>query len=51
MVEWPQAIVMIAGSIVGGYYGAVIAQKISPQIVRYIVMAVGIGMTTYFFVE
>ena len=51
MVEWPQAIVMIAGSILGGYYGAVIAQRISPQIIRYVVIAVGMGMTTYFFVK
>jgi len=51
LVAWPQAIVMIAGSIIGGYYGAVIAQRISPQIIRYIVMTVGIGMTAYFFVK
>jgi len=51
MVEWPQAIVMIAGSIIGGYYGAVIAQRVSPQIIRYIVIAVGTGMTGYFFVR
>jgi uncharacterized membrane protein YfcA len=50
MVAWPQAIVMIIGSIVGGYYGAVMAQRVSPRMIRLIVMAVGIGMTTYFFV-
>jgi uncharacterized membrane protein YfcA len=50
-VAWPQAFVMIAGSVVGGYGGAVLAQRISPEVIRYVVMAVGIGMTIYFFVR
>jgi uncharacterized membrane protein YfcA len=50
-VEWPQAAVMIAGSVVGGYGGAVLAQRVSPEIIRYTVMAVGSGMTIYFFVR
>jgi uncharacterized membrane protein YfcA len=51
VIAWPQAGVMIVGSIIGGYGGAVIAQKVPAWIVRYIVMAVGIGMTVYFFVR
>jgi uncharacterized membrane protein YfcA len=51
VVDWPQAIVMIAGSIVGGYGGAVIAQRVSGEAIRRLVMAVGIGMTIYFFVR
>jgi uncharacterized membrane protein YfcA len=42
---------MIVGSILGGYGGAVIAQRVSSEIIRYVVMAVGIGMTIYFFVR
>ncbi|HUB68348.1 MAG TPA: sulfite exporter TauE/SafE family protein [Candidatus Methylacidiphilales bacterium] len=50
-VDWPQAGVMIAGSVLGGYGGAVLAQRVSPQFIRYLVMATGIGMTIYFFVR
>lgn len=50
-VAWPQAFVMIAGSVVGGYGGAILAQRVSPEVIRYLVMAVGIGMTLYFFVR
>ncbi len=51
VIAWPQASVMIVGSIIGGYWGAVLAQRVSPEKIRYIVMAVGIGMTIYFFVR
>ncbi len=51
VVEWPQALVMIVGSIIGGYYGAVIAQRVSGEVIRWLVMAVGIGMTIYFFIR
>ncbi|MCE0499129.1 MAG: sulfite exporter TauE/SafE family protein [Methylacidiphilales bacterium] len=48
-VEWPQAGVMIVGSVIGGYGGAILAQRVSPEFIRYLVMAIGIGMTIYFF--
>lgn len=51
IIEWPQALVMIVGSIIGGYYGAVLAQKVSGETIRRVVMVVGIGMTCYFFVR
>jgi uncharacterized membrane protein YfcA len=51
MVDWPQALVMIVGSIIGGYGGAVIAQKVNGEVIRRLVMAVGLGMTVYFFVR
>jgi uncharacterized membrane protein YfcA len=49
IVDWPQALVMIAGSVVGGYGGAVLAQRVPAEVIRRIVMTVGIGMTIYFF--
>jgi len=49
VIAWPQALVMIVGSIFGGYGGAMLAQRIPAEIVRYIVMAIGISMTLYFF--
>lgn len=51
VIDWPQCLVMIVGSILGGYGGAVIAQRVSAEIIRYIVMAIGTGMTVYFFVR
>lgn len=51
VIDWPHAFVMILGSILGGYYGAVLAQRVSGEIIRYIVMAVALSMTTYFFVR
>jgi uncharacterized membrane protein YfcA len=50
-VDWPQAGVMIVGSVIGGYGGAILAQRVSSEIIRYLVMAVGVGMTIYFFVR
>jgi uncharacterized membrane protein YfcA len=51
IVDWPQALVMIVGSIIGGYGGAVLAQKVNGEVIRRLVMAVGLGMTAYFFVR
>ena len=51
VVDWPQAIVMMVGSIIGGYGGAVLAQRISPEIIRRVVITVGVSMTIYFFVR
>jgi len=47
-VRWPQAIVMIAGAVLGGYGGAHLAQKLDPKLVRGFVIVVGFGMTAYF---
>lgn len=48
IVRWPQAVVMIAGAMLGGYGGAHYALKIKPRIIRAAVIAVGVGMTVYF---
>jgi uncharacterized protein len=50
-IVWPQALVMIVGASVGGYASAHYAQKLPPQMVRGIVLTVGVGMTIYFFVK
>jgi len=49
IVRWPQAVVMIAGAVLGGYGGAHYAQKIDHRIIRAAVIAVGSGMALYFF--
>jgi uncharacterized membrane protein YfcA len=51
MIIWPQTVVMILGSLIGGYAGAHYAQKMNQQHVRWIVIAVGLGMSAYFFVS
>jgi uncharacterized membrane protein YfcA len=51
MVDWPQALVMIVGSIIGGYGGAILAQRVPEEIVRRLVIMIGLGMTAYFFVR
>lgn len=50
-IYWPQAAVMIAGAIVGGYFGAHYALKLPQAWVRWFVILVGAGMTAYFFVR
>lgn len=50
-IVWPQAIVMIAGAIVGGYFAAHFAQKLPQTWIRSFVILVGTGMTIYFFVR
>jgi hypothetical protein len=49
-VLWPQCTVMIAGSLVGGWFGARYAQKADPRKVRFVVIGVGVAMSAYFFV-
>jgi uncharacterized protein len=50
-IFWPQAVVMIAGALVGGYFGAHYAQKLPPAWIRGFVIVVGTGMTAYFFAK
>jgi uncharacterized membrane protein YfcA len=48
-IVWPQALVMIAGAAGGGYFAAHYAQKLPQRLVRATVIALGFGMTIYFF--
>ena len=50
-VVWREGLVMIAGALAGGWFGAHYAQKLEPRKVRWFVIAVGLAMTTYFFVK
>jgi len=49
VIFWPQAIVMTVGALVGGYFSAHYAQKLPPAWIRWFILAVGFGMTIYFF--
>jgi uncharacterized membrane protein YfcA len=50
-VYWPQAVVMICGAALGGYFGAHYSLRLQPSRVRWFVIAVGASMTVYFFVR
>jgi hypothetical protein len=43
--DWPRALVMIAGSIAGGYGGASVARRLGQQTVRAIVIVIGLCIT------
>jgi uncharacterized membrane protein YfcA len=48
-IFWPEAAVMVAGAIAGGYGGAHYARRLPPLVVRRGVLAVGCALTVYFF--
>jgi len=50
-VYWPQALVMVCGAALGGYFGAHYSLQLPRAWVRWFVIAVGVGMTAYFFVR
>jgi uncharacterized protein len=50
VVLWRECVVMVAGALAGGWFGARFAQKADPRKVRALVIAVGIVMSAYFFI-
>ena len=48
-VHWVPALLMMGAGILGGYLGPVIARRLSPALVRQIVVIVGTLMTAWFF--
>lgn len=51
LVHWPQALVTIAASVFGGYYGVGLARKVPEKIIRAAVVAIGAGLTVVFFLR
>jgi len=49
-VLWLQCGVMVAGALLGGWFGAHYAQQADPRKVRAFVIGVGVVMSAYFFV-
>jgi uncharacterized protein len=47
-VVWPSAVAMTAGAALGGYFVAHYAQKLPQQLIRAMVIALGLSMTAYF---
>jgi uncharacterized membrane protein YfcA len=50
-VYWRQALIMILGAALGGYFGAHYSLRLSQNWIRGFVILVGSAMTTYFFVR
>ena len=48
-VWWPQAMVMLIGGVVGGYFGARYARLLPPALVRAVIVGIGLFMTVAFF--
>lgn len=51
VVHWPLAIAMAVASIIGGYAGARLAMRLDRRLVRYLVVAIGFGLASYYFVQ
>lgn len=51
VVAWGPGLIMVAGSVIGGYFGAALARRIDPTWVRRFVIAIGWTMTIYFFIR
>jgi uncharacterized membrane protein YfcA len=51
LVDWPLALLMAAGSILGGYAGAGAAQRIGQDNVRRLVVLIGLGLTVAMFLR
>ena len=50
-VFWGQCLVMMAGALSGGWFWAQYAQKADPRKVRWFIIALGLGLSAYFFVK
>ena len=50
-VYWPQALVVLAGAVLGGYFAAHYSQRLPAAWIRGFVLAVGAVMTTVFFLR
>ncbi|MDO1583954.1 sulfite exporter TauE/SafE family protein [Rhizobium oryzicola] len=50
VVAWMQALVMLPASAAGGYAGVWLAKRVPQNVMRMIVVAVGIALTIYYFV-
>ena len=49
LVDWNITIVLVAGAMIGGYYGALFSRKINQETVRKAIIVVGALMAIYFF--
>lgn len=51
LVDWPLAWPMALAAIAGGYGGARVARRLPASYVRYAVIAIGFGLSAYYFIR
>lgn len=51
MVVWDAAVVMAVGALLGGVLGGRFARWLDPQVLRWIVVAIGVGISAYYFLN
>lgn len=49
LVAWPQALLMMLSATAGGYAGAPLARALPKEVVRWLIAAIGFGMSAVFF--
>jgi uncharacterized membrane protein YfcA len=49
LVRWEYAAAMAGSAVLGGYMGARVARRLPAQVVRYAVIAIGFGLSAYYF--
>lgn len=48
LIHWSFAIVLITGSVIGGYYGVKLANKVNMQVIKRVMIVIGALITLYF---
>lgn len=50
-IIWPVALVMAAGSRIGGLFGGKLAGSVNPSVLRWIVVVVGVVLAVIYFLK
>jgi hypothetical protein len=48
-VAWRETLLMMAGALPGGYWGARLAQRLDPAKLRWSILAIAVALTLYYF--
>lgn len=51
LVDWPLALIMVAGAVIGGYGGARLSKQVRPNLLRCLIIVVGTTLALVFFVK
>lgn len=51
LVHWPQALVTVVASVIGGYWGVSVARNVPIKVIRATVVLVGAVLTVIFFIK
>jgi len=51
IVDWPLALLMVVGSVIGGYGGARLSRRAPPKDLRLLVISIGLVLSAFFLVK